>query len=337
MYWDGWGPFDRTDERLAKAKRVIDKASEIDSEHLEVQIAEGYYYYWGFRNYDEALNYLIPTLEKQSNNSDILEAIGYVYRRMGKWDDAIASLKRAADLDPRSYDKILALAQTYTAIRKWKEAERYSDRLLLLQPESVFSYYPLIFSLPRGNLEEKRIILNAAMENIDLNKLIAFRGLQYEVERNFTKALNVFESDTAKWYENKAFLHFKLGHTEKAYSYYDSMRVEAEDKLTEDPKNDWTLSKLGLAYAGLGRKVEAVEKGLEAVELLPLSKDAFFGVSRIESLAQIYTMVGEYDKAIDQLELLLSIPSSITEQSLRLDPIWDPLREHPRFIKLISD
>ncbi|TFB09695.1 tetratricopeptide repeat protein [Candidatus Marinimicrobia bacterium MT.SAG.3] len=337
MYWDGFGTWDRTDERLAKAKKAIDKASGIDPEHPEVQIAKGYYYYWGYRDYDEALNYLIPTLEKQPNNSDVSVVIGYVYRRMGKWDDAIASLKRAADLDPRSYNKIYALAQTYTAIRKWKEAERYSNRLILLQPESVFSYYPLIFSLPRGNLEEKRIILNAAMENIDPNKIVLQQGLQYEVERNFTKALNVFESDTAKWYGNKAFLHFKLGHTEKAYSYYDSMRVETEDKLTEDPKNDWALSKLGLAYAGLGRKEEAIEKGLEAVELLPLSKDAFFGTFRIERLAQIYTMVGEYDKAIDQLVLLLSIPGFITEHSLKLDPIWDPLREHPRFIRLIAN
>ena len=337
MYWDGFGAWDRTDERLAKAKRVIDKASGIYPEHPEVQIAEGYYYYWGYRNYDEALNYLIPTLEKQPNNGDILEAIGYVYRRMGKWDDAIASLKRAADLDPRSYDKILALAQTYTAIRKWKEAERYSDRLLLLQPESVFSYYPLFFSLPRGNLEEKRIILNAAMENLDPNKIVLQQGLQYEFERNFTKALNVFESDTAKGYREKALLHFKLGHTEESHLYFDSLRIEKEDDLSRESKNAGALRNLGIAYAGLARKAEAIEKGLEAVEILPLSKDAFAGIFGIENMAEIYTMVSEYDKAIDQLELLLSIPSELTEQSLRLDPTWDPLREHPRFIKLIGN
>ncbi|MCH7620007.1 MAG: tetratricopeptide repeat protein, partial [Candidatus Marinimicrobia bacterium] len=293
MYWDGHGGWDRTDERLAKAKRVIDKASEIDPEHPDVQLAKGYYYYWGYRNYDEALKYLLPAFEKQPNNSDVSIAIGYVYRREGKWDDAIEHMKRAVDLDPRSYGKTQNLTQTYIANRMWKEAERYSDRSLLLEPESVYGYdWKMWFLyLSRGDLEESRMVLNEAMKNIDPNKLIYEQGWLYGLERNFSEALNVFESDTGKWYGEKAFYHLKLGHMEKAYSYYGSMRVEAEDDLSKDPKNFRALSRLGLAYAGLGRKGEAIEKGLEAVKLLPLSKDAYSGAVRIVDLAGIYTMV----------------------------------------------
>ena len=87
----------------------------------------------------------------------------------------------------------------------------------------------------------------------------------------------------------------------------------------------------------MARKAEAIEKGLESVEILPLSKDAFAGIFGVENMAEIYTMVSEYDKAIDQLELLLSIPSDITEQRLRLDPVWDPLRKHPRFKLLVEN
>ena len=339
MYWDGWGAWDRTDERLAKAKRVIDKASEIDPVHQDVLLALGYYHYWGFRNYEEALKYLLPALEKQPNNSDVSQAIGFVYRRKGEWNDAIAFMKRAVDLDPRSNTKARNLAQTYIVNRMWKEAERYTDRLLLLKPQSVTGYFWKIqlLYLSGGDLEESWKVLDEAMEYIDPNKLIFLQGWLNVLERNFTSALNVFEGDTAKWYGAKAYLHLKLGHAENAYSYFDSMRVEAEDDLTEDPKNDNALSRLGMAYAGLGRKVEAIEKGLAATRILPLSKDAYRGSSRLTDLAQIYTNVGEYDKAIDRLELLFSIPSHITEQSLRLDPGWDPLREHPRFIKLIAN
>ena len=53
-------------------------------------------------------------------------------------------------------------------------------------------------------------------------------------------------------------------------------------------------------------------------------------------MAQIYTMVGEYDSAIDELEYLLSIESFYTARSLNLIPDFEPLREHPRFQSLLQ-
>jgi hypothetical protein len=72
------------------------------------------------------------------------------------------------------------------------------------------------------------------------------------------------------------------------------------------------------------------------VELLPVSKEAMAGLWRVEDLARIYVMVGEFDAAIDQLEYLLSIPSRLSIPLLKIDPAWDPLRGHPRFKKLIE-
>jgi tetratricopeptide (TPR) repeat protein len=92
----------------------------------------------------------------------------------------------------------------------------------------------------------------------------------------------------------------------------------------------------GLALAGLGRKNEAISEGKRAVELLPVSKDAVWGPHRLETLAVIYTLTGEQDAAIDQLEYLLSIPARFSAEMLRLDPLWDPLRNHPRFKKLLK-
>ena len=95
-------------------------------------------------------------------------------------------------------------------------------------------------------------------------------------------------------------------------------------------------SALGIAYAGLGRKDEAIREGKKAVELYPVSKDADEGQSVVLDLAVIYTMVGEYEAALDEIEYLLSIPSETSVPWLRLDPIWDPLREHPRFQELLE-
>ena len=85
-------------------------------------------------------------------------------------------------------------------------------------------------------------------------------------------------------------------------------------------------SLLGIAYAGLGRKEEAIREGKRAVELLPVSKDAIWGPGLIENLAFIYVLVGEQNAALDQIEYLLSIPSELSVPLLRIDPRWDPLR-----------
>ena len=87
---------------------------------------------------------------------------------------------------------------------------------------------------------------------------------------------------------------------------------------------------------GLGRKEDAITEGEFAVELMPMSKEAWRGAYREEDLARIYTMVGEYDAAIDRLERLLAVPSPTAVPMLRIDPSWNPLRDHPRFQALLA-
>ena len=117
---------------------------------------------------------------------------------------------------------------------------------------------------------------------------------------------------------------------------YDSARNILESKIQERPEDARFHSSLGIAYAGLGRKQDAIREGKLAVELLPVTKEAWKGLYRIEDLARIYVMVGEHDLAINKLEKLLSIPSELSIPLLQLDPAWNPLRDHPRFKKLIE-
>ncbi|MGB2862842.1 MAG: hypothetical protein WBC05_05910 [Sedimentisphaerales bacterium] len=117
---------------------------------------------------------------------------------------------------------------------------------------------------------------------------------------------------------------------------YETARSILESKIDERPEHARFHSALGVAYAGLSRKEDAVREGKLAVELLPVSKEAMRGPYRVEDLARIYVMVGEFDAAIDQLEDLLSIPGPLSIPLLRLDPAWNPLCDHPRFKKLIE-
>jgi hypothetical protein len=118
--------------------------------------------------------------------------------------------------------------------------------------------------------------------------------------------------------------------------HYDSARALLEIRIEESAEDSRLHSALGIADAGLGRKGDAIREGKLAVELLPISKEAYRGAYRAIDLAQIYTMVGEKEAAIDELEHLLSIPSPLSVPLLRLDPIWDPLRDHPRFQQLVA-
>lgn len=121
-----------------------------------------------------------------------------------------------------------------------------------------------------------------------------------------------------------------------AEKYYEQAMRILESKLWEDPNNAGFHSALGIAYAGLDHKEKAIREGRLAVELMPYTKDTGEGLNREKDLAQIYTMVGKYDAAIDQIEYLLSVPGESSISLLRCYPTWDPLRNHPRFKKLLE-
>jgi tetratricopeptide (TPR) repeat protein len=122
-----------------------------------------------------------------------------------------------------------------------------------------------------------------------------------------------------------------------AIARYDSARVYYERIVRSNPQSAYVSvyhANLGLAYAGLGRREEAIREGEEAARMTPISKDAVVGAQIVYNLAEIYMRCGKYDGAIDQIETLLSVPSQMSTGVLRADPIWDPIRTNPRFRRL---
>ena len=109
-----------------------------------------------------------------------------------------------------------------------------------------------------------------------------------------------------------------------------------ETMIQQRPDDERLRSALGIAHAGLGRKGDAIREGELGVQLLPMSKEAWRGAHRVEDLARIYAMVGDYDAAIDRIESLLTVPSPMAVPWLRINPAWNPLRDNPRFQALLA-
>lgn len=146
--------------------------------------------------------------------------------------------------------------------------------------------------------------------------------------------------NTQFYFNSRSLLYAKtyslMNMPDKAFACFDSSRIEIESGITANDEDPRLFSALGIAYAGMGLKAKAIKAGKRAVELMPVNKEAFRGVFRVEDLARIYVMIGEYDAALEQIRYLLSIPSRLSVKLLLLDPAWQPLRNMPEFIKIIN-
>jgi serine/threonine protein kinase/tetratricopeptide (TPR) repeat protein len=344
-----WFYYDRTSERLKKAKETVDRALELNPDLPEAHWALGIYYYFGSRDYESALEQFAIGQKGQPNNSDLFAAIGYVQRRQGKFLQAVTNLKKAFELDPRSYDKAEETATTYRVMRKYAEAENYLDRAISLAPDWLRAYSDKawLYVVSEGETKKAREVLQEATGKVDVSQLVPdlvrldiFDG-EYQTALGRLAGLTTLAdlsgyNDTISYFLTKAKIYGLLNQPKSKLACYDSTRVILENKVKSRPSEAPFHSDLGIAYAGLGRKEEAIQEGKKGVELLPVSKDALAGLTYVQNLAQIYVMVGDYDSAVDQLEYFLSIPSAISIPYLRIDPTWAPLRNHPGFKKLLA-
>ncbi len=346
MYWF----YDRSEGRLTMAKQAVDKAFQLNPGLPEAHAALGRYYY-NHLDFDRALEQFAIARKSLPNNSEILSLIGYAQRRQGKFEQALANIKRACELDPLSSNINMQVGATFMLLRKYPQAERYYERGISLSPDLAFSYFwkAGLYLLWEGSTEKAWAVIEHASQNIGSleDHWIVFKSVVLNVfDGDYQKALDRLSSykleafDTQFYFIPKAQLYAQvnglMGKPQLEQVNYESARSILKTKIQQQPKDARFHSSLGIIYAGLGRKDEAIGEGKLAVELLPVSKEAWRGCYRVKDLARIYVMVGEFDAAIEQIEFLLSIPGELSIPLLRLDPVWDPLREHSRFNKLIE-
>jgi len=117
-------------------------------------------------------------------------------------------------------------------------------------------------------------------------------------------------------------------------------RALLEAQLAERrPEDHMSLTESAWVYVCLGRNADALGIAREAADALPLEKDAIFGVNFLVGLAQIEAHTGHAEDAVQILRQLLTIPASeyVSVMRLKIDPVWDPIRNDPGFQKLLSE
>jgi len=341
--------YDHSQERVAMAKQAVDKALQLDPDLPEAHYALGRYYS-AIKDRERALEQYAIVLKSQPNHTAAINLTGYTQRDLGKLEQAMTNFKRVLELNPRNAHTLYHVGDTLAYLRKYTEAERYYNRAISLAPDLSFAYYckARLYLSWEGSIERVRAVLKEASQNIKSAEApyIVYWLVNIDVyDGNYQEALDRLslkseDFDNLNYFipnaERYALIYRYMNKNELAKKYYESARSILESKIQEQPEDSRLHSALGIACAGLGRKDDAIREGKLGVELLPVTKEAMRGLCRVEELARIYVMVGEYDLAIDQLEFLLSNPAWMSIPLLRLDPAWDPLRDHPRFQKLVE-
>jgi len=251
---------------------------------------------------------------------------------------------RTSSINPRARRTFSNLAGTYGTIREWEKAEEAYTRTISIAPEIATNYEnkSSLYLAWRGDTAKARRTLEAAAGIVDMAEL-TYEFVRIDIlERNYQAALDrlphmppAAAGDSADYFSGKGFIYRMIGKPSLSTIYFDSARAILESRIEVDIRGGYR-GWLGQVYGWLGRKDDAIRYGKLGVERLPLSLDAFAGPGRLIELVRIYTIVGKQDLAIDGLEHLFAETTELSVPLLHIDPIWDPLRDHPRFQALLE-
>src|SRR5438046_2444763 len=337
LYFDR---FDYTPSRLELAKSAINSAFRLKPDSGEAHLALATHLYHGYLDYGRASNELAIAVRSLPNNARIFEWSGYINRRQSRWRDAVRDFERAMKLDPRNVKILLGAAVTYELMREYEKEREVCDRLAAIEP---------------NNIDHR-----ARRACIDLDERADTRaapsGVGTDIPLRFYERLDAAAADRAlagvdgqgedavdaRGIGGTRFSRASLeglvarmkGDAAAAQVAFTAARAQQEATVRARPDDGPVLCVLGLIDAGLGRKEEALREGRRALELAPPAKDSLDGADVLYFYAVICAWTGERDLAIEQLQTLAKIPAGPSYGDLRLNLVWDPLRNDPRFEKL---
>ncbi len=355
--WYFWFGYDPSVTRLELAKNEVDRAMALDSNSSQVRFAAGDYYYHGEGRYDLAIQHLEIAKSLQPNNSDLYAAIGAVRRRQGRWQETLENyLKIVEELDPLAPVNNWEVAFTYVVIRDYDNAQRWNDRFLSLAPEQAVGYLTQAWLVLQrdGDTEEAQRWLTRAAEiaspagivsGVNPVLFIEMLPLVPPALRADMKRLPVgsYSGNTQYYHLVQGWIAKLDGDAAKAMAHFDSSRVVLEQALAAAPRfgnqvpTSTIARHLALNYAHLGMREDAVRTMELAIEGTSVNRDALEGPVMLSSAARMYTILGNYDAAVDLLEQLLEMPAQVSRPYLRASPIWRPLDGHPAFEALMRE
>src|SRR5213594_1692643 len=339
-----------------EARQAAETALTLQPNLGEAVLAKGYYHYSCLKDYDTAVGYFEQARQLLPNSSRIPESLAYVERRRGQWDRSESYFNQTERLDPRNVNLLGQHAQLHIELRRFPEALRKFDQVLDIMPGDVDTLAAkAAIAQAEGDLPRASAHLASIHPPAEDPQALETQLYQAILERRPAQIIPRLKEILAK--PDPALgsitgeLRFYLGWAQDvagdhitAQESWRRARSELEPFLKEQPENFSLMGNLALTSMGLGDKAAAFKLIDRARAVISIEKDAVWGPIPIEILARVSARMGEPDRAIAALKKLLSIPYDgalaqnvpLTPALLRLDPMFDPLRNDPRFQKLAS-
>jgi len=340
-----------------EARQAAQTALTLQPNLGEAILAKGYYHYSCLKDYDTAVRYFEQARPLLPNSSRIPEYLAYLERRRGQWDQSESYFNEAERLDPRNAFLLIQHALSYQSLRRFPEALRKLDQVLNITPDDIDTLvYKAATFQAEGDLPRAAALLAPLHPNADQTLALETQVGQAILERRPAPIIArlkeiLAKPDPALGYLNGE-LRFWLGWAQEvagdhaaAQESWKQARSELEPFLRQQPENWVLIGDLALTNMGLGDKTAAFAFVEKAIAVNPIEKDPMDGPGSIEILARVTARMGEPDRAISALQKLLSTPYEsplnaanvpLTPALLRLDPMFDPLRNDPRFEKLVA-
>ncbi len=348
IYWERYDPLPA---RAALQREEAEKALRLTPDLPQAHVAMGMAYYWGIRDYQRALEEFEIALKKLPNDAKLWYYIGCVHRRLGHWEEVITAFEKATHLNPRDANLFFDLGgYTYRIMHRYADAVRAFDRALILAPD--LRWIAIIKGWTYVRWQGQLDTLRSVFRRLPRDEYLRDPHFTYDYfdllywERqpdSLLKALrmmstNIIQDQTLFMPVTlyAAWAHRLRGNLSAANAAFVSALTLLDSALRELP-NDWRLHRSrGLVLAGLGRRKEALDEARWLEQCEDYRKDAYVSPFLAKDRAQILAQIGEDDEALDEIERLLTGPSHISVHSLQLDPLWDPIRENPRFKALLA-
>jgi TolB-like protein/tRNA A-37 threonylcarbamoyl transferase component Bud32/Flp pilus assembly protein TadD len=344
--------FDHSKEHVDRAKDIVDKLTALGPDLPETHVARAYLTYWGLSDYPRALEEFKAVLALQPSNADALIGLGYVSRRLGRWEEAAEEMGRLVKLDPRNSLTLIQYGYTCLLLRRYADADATWRKAVEIFPGSgtPWGRGAWLQVVWKGDVEKAKEIVDQGSRVaglLDDQDWIGWARFRVALaRRDFAGALSGLDQEKESAISNNfVYIPIELmrgqaldlmGRKEAARRSYEAARTDLEERSRQEPEDSRYQGSLALACAGLGLKEEALRAANRGIELMPMAKDSWAGPWRIEELALVETMLGAKADAVERVGFLLSHTGEISANVLRLDPRWDPLRDEPGFQALVA-